>query len=50
MMFKMMTGVDVSVHISTPFDVQVEVEDEEHASITLKMPDSVKKVQSVLKI
>ena len=40
----MITGVDMSLHISTPLDVQVEVEDEEHASITLKMPESVKKV------
>ena len=41
-------GVDISLHLSTPIEVLVDVEDEDHASVTLKTPQSITKVKNTL--
>jgi hypothetical protein len=37
-------GVDISLHLSTPIEAIVNVEDEDHASLALKTPESIKNV------
>ena len=37
-------GVDAAVHISTPLETEIEVDNMNEVSVTLKTPESIKKV------
>ena len=45
LLLSLRTGVDAQVHVAVPVDVAVDVEDHEHATVRVKIPEAVNKVR-----